>query len=116
MLIIIKDVLWRYYKLMNQLYRVTYNEKGIYNELKNTVDRDTWQYILASNKINWLPKPPTYASNNKSFFTQKGYEKFIKDVLPLICNYFDKNKIKIEKFNNVENIIYQDEYQIVINE
>ena len=98
------------------LYRITYNGEGIYNALKKHVDKDIWMQILSSNHITWLPKPPSYASNNKSYFTQKGYIKFNEETLPLICNYLDKNKINIEEFNKIENIIYSDKYQVVIDE
>lgn len=94
-------------------YRVTYENKGIYNELKNMVDINTWKELLESNEINWLPKPPSYAENNKSYFTEKGYKKFTKNVLPIIENYLSKDKIKISSYQSLENIIYEDEYQVV---
>lgn len=94
-------------------YRITYNEKGIYNELKKMVDINTWKALLASNEINWLPKPPSYAENNKSYFTEKGYKKFIQNVLPIMEKYLSKDKIKISSSKSLENIIYEDEYQVV---
>lgn len=94
-------------------YRITYNEKGIYNELKKMVDINTWKALLASNEINWLPKPPSYAENNKSYFTEKGYKKFIQNVLPIMEKYLSKDKIKISSSQSLENIIYEDEYQVV---
>lgn len=57
---------------MKSYYRVTYLGKGIYNELKNNVSKEIWQSFLSSPKINWLQKPPSYAENNKSYFTEKG--------------------------------------------
>ncbi len=99
---------------MKPLYRVTYNNKGIYNELKKAVTKDIWLHLLSLKEINWLPKPPTYASENKSYFTQKGFERFKKETLPIIYQYLDKNNIKVETFEKVENIIYFDEYQVVI--
>ncbi len=99
---------------MIPLYRVTYNNKGIYNELKKTVNKDTWLYLLSLKEINWLPKPPTYATENKSYFTQKGFEKFKKETLPIIYQYLDNKNIKVETFEKVENIVYSDDYQIVV--
>lgn len=98
---------------MNVFYRVTYHNNGVYNELKKAVNQDVWLYLLSLNEFIWLPKPPTYVKENKSYFTQKGYERFRKDTLPIISNYLDKSNIQIETFENVENIIYSDEYQVV---
>lgn len=98
---------------MESLYRVTYHNKGIYNELKKAVNKDIWLYLLSLKEFTWLPKPPTYASENISYFTQKGFERFEKETLPIICQYLDKKNIKIETFDKVENIIYSDLYQIV---
>ena len=97
-------------------YRITYEGEGIYNVLKKKVTKEEWLNLLSSEKINWLPKPPSYDFNNKSFFTQKGYDKFNDFVLPLICNYLEKEKIKIEKISSLNDIIYEDEYQVVIKE
>ncbi len=101
---------------MESLYRVTYNNQGIYNELKKVVGKDIWLYLLSLKEINWLPKPPTYATENRSYFTQKGFERFKKETLPILYQYLDEKNIKIETFEKVEkveNIIYSDEYQIV---
>ena len=101
---------------MNLFYRVTYNNKGIYNELKNAVTKDIWLYLLSLNEFTWLPKPPTYTQKNISYFTQKGYERFKKDTLPIIYDYLDKNNINILTFEKVENVIYKDEYQLISEE
>ena len=99
---------------MELLYRVTYNNKGIYNELKKAVNKNVWLHLLSLKEFTWLPKPSTYATCNESYFTQKGFDRFINDTLPIISKYLDKQNIKIETFEKVENIIYLDEYQIVI--
>ena len=99
---------------MKTLYRVTYNDKGIYNELKKAVNEEVWLKLLTLKEFTWLPKPPSYAAENRSYFTQKGYEKFEKEVLPIVYKYLDKENIKIETFEKVENIIYSDEYQIIV--
>ncbi len=98
---------------MKALYRVTYNNKGIYNELKKIVGKDVWLSLLSLKEFNWLPKPPTYSTENKSYFTKKGFERFKKETLPVIYKYLDKRNVKFETFDKVENIIYSDEYQVV---
>ena len=99
----------------NKYYRITYNGEGIYNALKKNISLDEWKNLLKSEKINWLPKPPNYAQNNKSYFTQKGYEQFFSLVFKIIIKYLDKEKIKVEQVDNLESIIYEDEFQIVVN-
>ena len=101
---------------METLYRVIYNNEGVYNELKKNINKNTWLNLLSSKEINWLPKPPTYVTQNKSYFTTKGFDRFKKETLPIIYKYLDKENIKIETFEKVENIIYSDEYQVVIEE
>ncbi len=98
---------------VKELYRVTYKGKGIYNELKKAVGKDIWLQLLSLDAFTWLPKPPTYAEKNRSYFTQKGYDQFKKDVLPIVKKYLDEDYIKIETFTKVDHIIYADEYQIV---
>ncbi len=97
-------------------YRVTYNNKGIYNELKKMVGKDVWLELLNKQEFTWLPKPPSYASNNRSYFTEKGYEYFRDKTLPIINKYLDKDLIKIKVYMEVNNIIYKDEYQVVVDE
>ena len=98
---------------MEKLYRVTYNDKGIYNELKRIVGKDTWLSLLSLKAFTWLPKPPSYSIENRSYFTKKGFEKFTKETLPIMYKYLDRKKIKIETFNNIQNIMYEDEYQVI---
>lgn len=99
----------------NVYYRITYHGEGIYNALKNIVGMDTWRDLLNNQNVNWLPKPPEYSSKNISYFTKKGYEFFIEKTLPTILNYLDKENIQINHYNDINNnILYTDEYQIVI--
>lgn len=96
-------------------YRVTYNNEGIYDALKKSVDIDVWKKILSNKQVNWLPKPPFYDLQNKSYFTEKGYKKFETDTLPLICKYLEKINIRITIYKEIEgNIVYKDEYQVVV--
>ena len=102
-------------KNSNEYYRVTYNGEGIYNALKKIVGYSKWKNLLNSKQINWLPKPPEYSSKNISYFTKKGYELFKQETLPVIMKYLDVENIEINKYNEIRNnILYTDEYQIVI--
>lgn len=98
-------------------YRIEYEGDGIYNAVKSNVDKSTWSKLLQSNGIKWLPKPPSYAENNKSYFTQTGYDTFIKRTLPLLKPYIDSNKLHISSFNTIDtDIVYSDRYQVVTEE
>ncbi len=99
----------------NTYYRITYNGEGIYNALKNIVGLDTWKDLLNNKQLNWLPKPPEYSSKNISYFTKKGYELFEQKTLPILLKCLEKENIKINIYNEIcNNILYIDEYQIVI--
>lgn len=99
----------------SRFYRITYNGDGIYNALKKTIGIDAWKEMLSSKQINWLPKPPSYNSKNKSYFTEKGYERFENDTLPIVCKHLKKENIKVTIYKDiVGDILYKDEYQIVV--
>ena len=93
-------------------YRVTYNGKGIYNEFKKSISFDEWKDFKNSDACKCLPVPPDYA-NNTSYFTNLGFKNFKKYTLPIIKKSLDNDKIKIDKVDITDNIVYKDKYQIV---
>lgn len=97
--------------------RITYNGNGIYQEFKENVSFNVWKEFKNSNATKWLPIPPAYEGNYKSYFTIKGYKMFMKETYPFIIKYLDKNKIKVEEihFNDSPNVVYKDEFQIVVD-
>ena len=106
----------------SKYYRITCNQKGIYEYLKkdllcNKLEKE-WKEFINSEKVNWLKKPPVYSDRLKkynSYFTKKGYEMFNDKTLPLITKWIDKNLIVVETVKiDKEKIIYSDEYQIVV--
>lgn len=96
-------------------YRVTYNDKGIYNEYKNACSNNDWAKFKNSNLATWLPLPPDYDDDSFSYFTEDGYRKFVSTTLPLFEKKLNRDKIRISKFKNVGNVKYQDKYQVVSN-
>lgn len=100
-------------------YRVTYNGIGIYQALKKVLfDRynssGPWTEFVNSPACSWLPKPPTYGDDDRSFFTKEGYDKFMELTLPVINKYIDQTKIYIEmEMIPKESIKYSDEYQFI---
>ena len=111
---------------MNKLYwRVSYNNVGIYEALKNELwekgefPREEWDNIKKSKAFMWLKVPNVYYDNCYSYFTELGYELFMKNTYSIFIKYLDETKIVMEKiiFDTAKiNIIYSDEHQIVIKE
>lgn len=103
-------------KIANEsYYRVTYEDTGIYEALKQNISLYSWDKLLNSGSFQWLPKPPVslYNGIDKSYFTETGFEWFNKYTLPAMKPYINTRKIKIEKVNNLRNIKYQDQFQVV---
>lgn len=99
------------------LYRITYDGDGIYNAIKIKVGPSTWKELLANDKVSWLPKPPEYTDNNVSYFTKKGFDKFTKTTMPLFSKYIEDPKlIDMDKVNGISNVVYSDDYQVVVTE
>ena len=103
--------------ISDKYIRITYNGNGIYQEFKENVSFNIWKEFKNSNATKWLPIPPAYEGNYKSYFTIKGYKMFMKETYPFIIKYLDKNKIKVEEihFNDSPNVVYEDEFQIVVD-
>lgn len=108
----------------NEYYRVTCDGIGIYEYLKqylwNNISNadEVWNDFIKSDNTNWLNKPTLYNDKSKeyySYFNMEGYKVFLEKTLPLITNWIDRNTIKTEIVKiHEEKIVYQDEYQIVI--
>ena len=107
--------------MIKKYWRVSYNNIGIYEALKRklweTNKINAWNELKISENFTWLPVPNTYLENNRSYFTEIGYKMFVGKTLPIIKKYLDNDDIVIEHFDfdygNLK-IIYEDEYQIVI--
>ncbi len=108
----------------NEYFRITCEGIGIYEYLKKYLWKNVsnpskvWDDFIKSDKVNWLNKPTIYADETKeyrSYFNLNGYKIFLESTLPLITKWIDRSFIKIEKVQiDKTKIVYQDEYQIVI--
>lgn len=97
-------------------YRVTYDGIGIYEAVRQLVNQEQWVAFLKSEAFKWLPKPPLYPSNYRSYFTQLGYKMFSDKVAPVIRDYLpDKRKIHVQVVSRVDNIVYEDAYQVIVS-
>ena len=106
-------------------WRISYKEIGIYEALKKSIwerninPKEEWLNLKESNEFTWLKTPPTYNINCTSYFTEQGYNNFMKITFPILIKYLDKNKIISKKYNidiSKRNVLYIDENQIVIEE
>ena len=101
----------------NIYYRVTYDrsDTGIYEALKNSMTEDEWMEFKHSSAATWLPLPSvTYKKEYKSYFTQLGYNEFIKKVRPYIVKHLDVRRMRVYKYVGKKfTIVYADKYQIV---
>lgn len=97
-------------------YRIEYKGIGIYEALHETMSVDEWRDFKQSDAATWLPVPPNYQPGDKSFFTKKGYNKFMKLTYPYVLRYLDESNVrKFECELNPTYIRYMDEYQVVFN-
>ena len=100
------------------LYRFTYNNKGIYDELKKSMPLDEWKKLKNSNSLSWLPVPDVYDQSDieyTSLFTDSGKRTFERKVMPIINKYLDSSKITLTKYDmrDSDDIAYSDKYQVV---
>ena len=98
-------------------YRITYNGNGIFEELKKELGY-RWKYVRTSDVCNWLPRPSEYNKNYKSYFTKDGYRMFRVRSLEYCKKILNPSKIEIEKIKPEDlkgEIVYYDDYQIVLN-
>lgn len=97
----------------NNYYRVTYEDVGIYEALELNLPKDVYKDLLKNKDISWLPKTNNYKKYKASYFTNLGFSLFNTKSLPLIEEYLEKDLIKIQTVDKLDNIIYEDKYQIL---
>lgn len=111
---------------MGKYFRITYDGIGIYEALKkqiwfvSTEPVKVWNSLKESDAFNWLSVPNVYEQEDKkyySYFTETGYEMFKKLTLPVIKEWLEESKMNTEELSCMTSrIVYQDEYQIVIEQ
>lgn len=104
-------------------YRITYNSIGIYEALKKELFKnyhnpeDIWNKLKQSSSFNWLKIPDNYTNSSKSYFTAKGLDQFKNKTYATFIKYLNPQLIEIKEYDiDKNNIIYEDEYRIVIEE
>lgn len=102
-------------KAPSHLYRVTYEDDGVYEAFRKNATFEEWKAFKESKAAKWLPIPTNYGDSDVSYFTEEGFKKFRELTLPLFETKLDTDKIIAIKVN-VPNgkITYHDKYQYVI--
>lgn len=88
-----------------KLYRITYNDLGIFDAVRRYMTPEEWQEFLNNEDVNWLYKLDVYEDSYISYFTEVGYEKFKEKTLPLILNIFQEENIKTDILEAVKEVI-----------
>ena len=98
------------------LYRVTYNDIGIYEAYKKACSFDEWRSFINSDAATWLDVPKIYNKdiNHISYFTKRGYELFQKNTYPIIIQKLNKRNIKVDQVILDVKPVYEDLYQVVV--
>lgn len=109
---------------MKKVYwRISYNGVGIYEALKKEIWKKShepkieWDNLKSSEAFTWLKTPDFYSNACYSYFTDIGYELFMKKTYLIIIKYLEEKNIEIEKFifkTDEIKIVYSDEHQIVV--
>ena len=103
-------------KILGKFYRVRYDGEGVYEALRKKVGWN-WKNVKQDPDINWLPTPDCeYKDSYRSFFTTLGYNTFKAKTMKVISKYLDPSKIEVKEYEDLEgNLVYQDQYQVVVN-
>ena len=100
-----------------QFIRMTYDGIGVYEALKNNMTESEWRQFKRSDAATWLPVPDIpYKHGYLSYFTEKGFDKFMQLTEPYIVKHLDKDKLEIKRYDissASRHIVYSDKYQIV---
>lgn len=92
---------------------LTYNGKDLLKEYRKKIGEEAWETIRKE-KMFWLPNPIPMKKQDKIIFTTKGFLLFRGNILPLILEELEDKNIKLKTIRDFQNVIYKDEYQIII--
>ena len=106
-----------------KVYRYEYDIEGEYKGILVGLDDifdDTNELLSAAFVFErYLPEPNIESMiNTKSYFTEKGNRKFskaIRTIKKISENHGIKVITIIKDYNDLENIVYEDKYQVVIS-
>ena len=95
----------------NKLYRYALNGEGIFSAGKRLLPKELVEEI---DKIRGsMPNPNLPKGNYRFYLTEKGKKIYLKNYYPIHKKYLAEIKCESIEKNKLNEIIYEDEYQIV---
>lgn len=79
---------------------------GLFQYLKLYVNRKEWDYIRQESGI-WLKKPQEYLPTWRSYFTERGNDRFDVRLKAMADN--------VISVKSLDNVVYADEYQVIVD-
>lgn len=100
-----------------------YQDVGIFQGMEGIFSDDRVKGLIFPFDRN-LPKPPYHSFDNfdtLAFFTEKGKHKFEKEIETIVKAYerqtcFEVRTLIIEESQIQHDVLYQDEYQVIVKE
>ncbi len=99
--------------LTNQeLFRYTSDGEGIWSAGKRLLPENLVNEAYEARK--WMPKPQLPGGDYRFYLTKKGKEQYEKTLLKVHQKYLSNIKVEEIDPSIIENIIYEDEWQVVV--
>ena len=97
-----------------KVYRYTSNNEGVFSAGKRLLPKELIDEAWENRK--WLPKPNLPDGDYRFYLTLKGKEQYEKTLLNVHKKYLPNIKLEEINKNNIGEIIYEDEWQVVVKE
>ena len=94
-----------------RIYRYTSDDEGIFSAGKRLLPEELVDEVIEKKK--WLKKPDLPEGNYRFYLTEKGNEKYEQTLLHSHKKYLKNINLEEYSRENLNKIIYEDEYQIV---
>ncbi|MEK6830997.1 MAG: hypothetical protein AABX77_03115 [Nanoarchaeota archaeon] len=96
---------------MEKIYRFTTNGEGVFSAGKRLLPKNLIDEANENRK--WLVKPALHDGNYRFYLTEKGKKKYEETLMLTHKKYLPDIKLEIINKNNLNKIIYEDDFQVV---
>ena len=94
------------------VYRFTTNGEGVFSAGKRLLPDELIDEVVERKK--WLIKPKLKEGDYRFYLTEEGKDMYKKTLLLSHKKYLPNIKLEKITYSNLENIIYEDKYQVVV--
>ncbi len=94
-----------------RLYRFTTNGEGVFSAGKSRLPKELVDEVIEAKK--WLLKPKLTEGNYRFYLTEKGKDKYENTLIHSHKKYLPNIKCESINRDELKNIIYEDEWQVV---